>query len=208
MQVGSILLAAGGSMRLGSPKQLLRYAGHSLLHRAATAVSASGCHPMVAVLGARAGDLRVELKNQNAAIVENVNWERGMGSSLRLGLETLLAAAHPGVPDGVLLTLCDQPLVGATQLRLLLDAFNGLKDTPNRLVAAAYGGTVGVPAVFGRQYFEELLSLTDEAGAKQILLAHRAELVEVSLPEAATDIDTREQYEQLAAGAFQASEGM
>ena len=207
MRVGSILLAAGGSTRLGSPKQLLRYAGRTLLHHAATAVSASSCHPVVAVLGARAGDLRVELQDQDATVVENTNWERGMGSSLRLGLETLLAIAQPGALEGVLLTLCDQPLVGAAQLQRLLDAFGRASNAPDCLVAAAYNNTVGVPAVFGRQYFEELLSLPDEAGAKQVLLAHRTELVEVSLPEAATDIDTREQYEQLAANAFQSPEG-
>ncbi len=197
MRIGSILLAAGGSTRLGSPKQLLTYRGRSLLHRAAEAVLATGCHPVVAVVGARADEMRAALAGQAVAIIENVQWERGMGSSLRLGLEALLTLASQNELDGVLLALCDQPLVEKTQLERLLRAFAQTNETPHPLVAASYDGTHGVPAIFGRCYFRELVALHDAAGAKQVLTAHRHELTEVPLPEASIDIDTREQYEKL-----------
>ncbi len=187
MRVASILLAAGGSTRLGSPKQLLTYQGQTLLRRAAGAVLETGCHPVVAVLGAKADETRIELAGLDIAIVENPAWERGMGSSLKLGLQALAGHAL----DGVLLTLCDQPLVGAPQLRALLATF----ATPCPLVAAGYGGTVGVPAVFGSQYFAQLLALPDAAGAKQLLVSHRKELTTCAMPEAAVDIDTREQFQ-------------
>lgn len=199
MRIGSILLAAGGSTRLGSPKQLLVYRGRTLLSRAAESVLATGCHPVVAVLGARADVMRAELAGQPVTIAQNAAWERGMGSSLRLGLETLLEITGRIELAGVLLTLCDQPLIGAGQLRRLLDAFGQVAGTPHPLVAASYSSTFGVPAIFGRRYFDELLALPDEAGAKQTLVAHRAELTEVSLPEASIDIDTREQYDRLSA---------
>ena len=199
MRIGSILLAAGGSTRLGSPKQLLVYQGRTLLSRAAESVRATGCHPVVAVLGARAEAMRAELAGRPVAIAHNAGWESGMGSSLRLGLATLLETAGRTGVDGVLLTLCDQPLVGTTQLQRLLDAFGKVADTPHPLVAACYSRTIGVPAVFGRRYFDELLALPDAAGAKQTLVAHRGHLTGISLPEASVDIDTREQYECLAA---------
>ena len=191
MRVASILLAAGGSTRLGSPKQLLLYGGQSLLRLAAATVQAVGCSPVVVVLGARAAEMRAELTGLDVTTIENTGWERGMGSSLRLGLETLLRTETP--PDGILLALCDQPLVAVEHLHALLDAF----AAGSPLVAAAYGESVGVPAVFGQRHLAELLALPDHSGAKALLMAHRQNLTLVSLPQAATDIDTREQYDRL-----------
>ena len=113
-----------------------------------------------------------------------------MGTSIRRGLETLETLA-PAV-DGALLMLCDQPLIGSEALRSLITACPS-----GGITAAAYHGTVGVPAVFGREFFDELRGLPAEVGAKPILQRHAAAVLEVALPEAATDIDTRTQYETL-----------
>ena len=202
MNVAAVLLAAGGSTRLGSPKQLLSYAGDSLLRNAASA-ACFDCAPVVVVLGSGAEDLEDELRGLNVHIVANPDWGKGMGTSIRRGIDALDALTPRA--DGVLLTLCDQPLVEIGALRRLLDAF-WQAGSHTAMVAAAYGGTVGVPAVFGRAHFDALRALPDDAGAKPLLTKHRASVIEVPLPEAALDIDTRAQYERFLAALDRARE--
>ena len=181
---------------MGSPKQLLEYGGKSLLRRAAESARAAVDGPVVVVLGSGADRLKSELTGLDVRPVDNPSWGNGMGTGVRLGLETLDALV-PGGMDAVLLTLCDQPLVSPPVLRQLLDAYRR-SGLPGSIAAAGYNGTVGVPAIFGRAHLDELRALPDEAGAKPVLLRHRASVIEVAMPEAATDIDTREQYEHLA----------
>lgn len=202
MSIAAILLAAGGSTRLGSPKQLLVFRGSSLLRRSAEAALATACRPVIVVLGAQAAVLRAELTGLDVTPVENPAWERGMGASIRCGMEALgqlSGKAETGEPEGVLLALCDQPFVGADALGRLLSAFQAANQT-GAIVAAAYGGTVGVPVVFGRDHCDELRRLPEGAGAKFLLHQHAEAVLAVPLPEGAVDIDTREQYEQLTAG--------
>ena len=193
MNIGVILLAAGGSTRLGSPKQLLTYEGKTLLRHAAETALATGCRPVAAVLGSGAARLRAELAGLDVRLVDNPDWSRGMGTSVRLGVAALDADTA-----GTLLMLCDQPLVTAEKLAMLVAAFR--QNAGAGIVAAAYHDTVGVPALFSRAYFDELRALPDDAGAKPILQRHRDAVLPVPLPEAAVDIDTREQYERLASG--------
>ena len=192
MTVACILLAAGGSTRLGSPKQLLAYGGRTLLRRAAQTALSTVCRPVVAVLGAGAETLRAELAGLDVRIVVNPAWERGMGGSVRLGMAALEDEAKL---DAILLTLCDQPFVGKASLERLIHAWG--EGRVCSIAAAAYDETLGVPAVFGRGHFAELAALPDAAGAKPILQRHAASVLAVPMPEAATDIDTREQYERI-----------
>ena len=176
---------------MGSPKQLLEYGGRTLVRRAVQAASDAGCCPVVAVLGASSARVELALAGSGAWIVLNPMWELGMGLSVKLGIETLTVDV-----DAALLMLCDQPLVGPEALGRLCDVFRQA-GRPDAIAAAAYHGTVGVPAIFGRAHFPELCALPDESGAKPVLGRHRASVVEVPMPEAATDIDTREQYDLL-----------
>ena len=192
MNIACIVLAAGGSTRLGSPKQLLAYEGRTLLRRAAEAALATTCRPVVVVLGSGAEILREEVAGLDVRIVVNPAWERGMGGSVRLGMTVLQDEAKT---EAVLLTLCDQPLVGKAQLDRLLHAWDGGRTCS--VAAAAYDETLGVPAVFGREHFAALAALPDALGAKPLLQRHAGRIAAVSLPEAGTDIDTREQYERI-----------
>src|SRR6266436_9799703 len=107
--IGLIVLAAGASTRMGTPKQLLLHEGRTFLRRAGETALASACHPVVVVLGAHADQLQVELERLPVLIVENRRWEEGMSSSIRVGLETLVAEDE-GL-DGAVIMLCDQPFV-------------------------------------------------------------------------------------------------
>lgn len=189
---GLILLAAGGSSRLGRPKQLLLYQGRTLLRHAAETAFASGCRPVVVVLGAQADRLRAEIDGLEVVIAGNPDWALGMGSSVRAGLRALEEAA----PDaaGVVLMLCDQPLITAASLDALVQAH---VDTNAPLVASEYGGTRGVPAFFGRALFPDLRALKGEQGAKAVLAAHASEAVALPLPAGVWDVDTASDYERL-----------
>jgi len=193
-QTGLILLAAGGSSRLGHPKQLLPYQGRTLLRHAAETAFASRCRPVVVVLGAQAARLRAEMAGLEVLIAENPDWEQGMGSSIRAGLGSLEASA-PGLA-GVVLMLCDQPLITAGALDALVQSH---LDTNAPLVASEYGGTRGVPAFFSRALFPDLRALKGEQGAKAVLAAHAPEAVALPLPAGIWDVDTESDYERLQA---------
>lgn len=190
--VGLVLLAAGGSIRLGQAKQLLVFGGETLLRRTGRAAQASRCRPLVAVLGAQAERMQGELAGTSFAVTHNPHWQRGMGSSVRCGLEALLAVA-PEV-QAVVFAVCDQPFLSPGVLDALVDAF--LRQGA-LLAACAYGGAAGVPALFARALFPELLALPDEAGAQQILRRHAPDVVRVPFPEGLTDIDTPGDYARL-----------
>ncbi|MEO5718657.1 MAG: nucleotidyltransferase family protein, partial [Chthoniobacterales bacterium] len=123
-------------------------------------------------------------------ILPNESWERGMGTSLRLGVTVLRDC------DALLLLTCDQPLVSADLLRRLIAV---QQETQKPMAASAYAGTVGVPALFTRACFEQLLALGDEAGAKALLLAQPGEVVAVPFAAGAIDIDTPDHLQSLRA---------
>src|SRR6476661_1956002 len=103
----ALLLAAGGSSRLGEPKQLIKYEGKSLLRRAADCALAAGCNETIVVLGAAAEACTRELEGLPVRVVINEAWERGMSSSIGAGMSAL-EQIQPAA-EAVLITLCDQP---------------------------------------------------------------------------------------------------
>ncbi|QAT87875.1 Nicotine blue oxidoreductase [Corallococcus coralloides] len=183
MTVAIVLLAAGSSSRLGQPKQLLRHEGTSLVRRAAE--RALGASPVVTVvLGARREDVASELDGLAVRCVDNPDWALGQGSSLRAGLRAL-----PRDVDGALLMLCDQLRVDAAHLRSLIDTF---ERTRAPIVASAYAGTRGVPALFSRALFPELEALPPAGGARGLIARDPSRVVEVPLPGGEEDVDTAE----------------
>jgi molybdenum cofactor cytidylyltransferase len=192
--VAIIILAAGASTRMGRPKQLLTYGGRTLLRNAAGTAVASVCRPILVVLGAYADQLQSEIDDLPVQAVVNEWWAEGMGSSIRAGLEALEHGDREGAAEAVVLMLCDQPFVMAAVINDLVTAF---RSSGKGIIASEYGGTVGVPALFGREYFAELAALSGAAGARQIIAAHASEVVRVPFPKGTTDIDTPEDYLQL-----------
>jgi len=189
-----IILAAGASTRMGRPKQLLAYDGHTFLRNAAEVAVASVCRPIVVVLGAYADQLHSEIDDLPTQQVVNKRWAEGMGSSIRTGLGVLHLCDQKSVTDAMVLMLCDQPFVKAAVINNLVTAFGSNKKG---IIASEYGGTLGVPALFGREYFAGLAALSGAAGAKQFIAAHASEVMRVRFPQGATDVDTPEDYRQL-----------
>jgi molybdenum cofactor cytidylyltransferase len=176
-----LVLAAGSSSRLGRPKQLIEFRGKTLLRHAVQTALSLECGPVAIVLGAGCTEIEPCLEGLDGLVVENANWREGMGSSIRQGLSRLIDS-FPGI-DGVLIMLCDQPMVSADSLRALLQGQSPIS-------AASYENTLGVPAWFDRSLFPELLALPGAEGAKAILRRHQASVFAVRIPEAGIDIDT------------------
>ena len=193
-----ILLAAGKSSRLGTPKQLLKFEGMTLLQRAIQAglpdrqagLDAS-CHPVIVVLGAYHKKISQEPYLAMVNPVINPNWEAGMGSSIKIGMQELLKGAPP---EQLILMLCDQPFVDGELLRRLIAS---QQATGKGIIACSYQGTLGVPALFDRQYFPLLLEMDDTAGAKKIIQNHPEELAVVPFEQGGIDIDTTGDYRAL-----------
>ena len=188
MKTGVIILAAGGSSRMGTPKQLLRYRGQSLIRRAAETALESIYDRVVVVIGNEAEAIKTELDGVAVSVVENRDWRNGMSTSIRAGMEDLLQDD----PDAVVLMLCDQPFVTAEILNDLV--FTHFKTT-EPIVASTYDGILGVPAFFTREFFDELCSLTADEGARRVILKHQQSVATVAFPEGAFDVDTPDEYE-------------
>jgi len=183
-RIACIVLAAGGSRRLGAAKQLVRHRTRTLLAHALKAAStALPASPLIVVLGAEALRLRSVVRRAapRAVAVGNSRWSEGLATSLEAGL-----AAAPARTTAVLVMLVDQPNVNA---RALLRLLNAWRRRPGLPAAAQYEGHPGVPAVLPRRYFKAVRALRGDSGARA-LLRGASMLTLVAMPEAGLDIDT------------------
>jgi molybdenum cofactor cytidylyltransferase len=193
MRVGAVVLAAGGSIRFGKPKQLAIFQGEPLVRRIVTAANDAGCAPVVVVAGAV--QITPVLAGLPVSIIEHSNWSNGLGSSIAVGVKH--AVTITAKLDAVILLSCDQPFVNAAALRQLIQLH---LENGKTIVASAYAETLGIPALFDRSCFGDLLQLRGDSGAKGIILARRHDLTPFDFPVAAIDIDTAADYEKLRDG--------
>jgi molybdenum cofactor cytidylyltransferase len=186
-KIAAIILAAGASTRMGTPKQLLQLQGQSLLRRIVECAIAANCEPIVVVLGAFRDQIQGEISNLPIQIVENHEWQTGMGSSIRRGIQALL---NQNIEAAILL-LCDQPSVSPQLIQQLRSLYY---STHSSIIASTYQQTTGVPALFEARLFPELIQLNQQEGAKKVIQRHLASTVIVDFPEGAIDLDTPQDY--------------
>mgnify|MGYP006280853295 FL=1 len=194
----ALIPAAGGSRRLGRPKQLLTRDGETLIRRALRlAAGACGTRTLL-VLGAEYPRVLAAAGEAVRYFVVNERWREGLAGSLTLGLACL-----PDDCDGVLVLLPDQPLVDERDLARLAAAW---RRRPQAIAASRYGGraagdgdgdgnggdgeVLGVPAIFPRRLFPELLALGGDRGVRPVIERHRDAVVAVDCEHAAVDVDT------------------
>ncbi|MEY2483929.1 MAG: molybdenum cofactor cytidylyltransferase [Verrucomicrobiota bacterium] len=189
--VGAIILAAGGSERLGRPKQLVIFQGESLARRAVRAVIAQ-CSCVAVVVGDLGAEIENNLRASSATIVPNAEWRSGIGTSIRCGLRYLLGSL-PDL-DAVVILACDQPYVEASTIAALIVEH---ERSGKPIVASRYANTLGIPALFDRSCFDALLALPDQSGAKAIIESRPDDVASIEFEKGAIDIDTPADFERL-----------
>lgn len=188
---GIVILAAGTSRRLGTPKQLLQFNGDSLLNNAIKTAKQVNATAAVVVLGAEADALQHAIKDAETPVILNMQFEEGMASSIRCGVQYMM---DHGKTDHIILMVCDQPHVDAAHILALIDK---QRATDAKIVASFYADRKGVPALFHKSLFPELLALTGDVGARRIIEKYHADTVVVPFPLGVVDIDTDEAYRAL-----------
>ncbi|MBC9912082.1 nucleotidyltransferase family protein [Chitinophaga varians] len=189
---GAVILAAGASRRLGTPKQQVRFQQESLLQRIIHTAQQTSAQPVVVVLGAFADAILPDLQDSEASVVINPDWESGMGSSIQTGLRELIRIDDD--VSNVLLLLCDQPFITPALLQTLISTHH---QHNKGITACTYGPVTGSPALFSSKYFPALLTLAEPEGARKIIRQHQDDINTVPFPEGIIDIDTPEDLEKL-----------
>ncbi|MEV5354603.1 nucleotidyltransferase family protein [Streptomyces sp. NPDC086081] len=184
--VVALLLAAGGGRRLGGrPKALLRHRERPLVEHAVRVLREGGCTRVHVVLGAQSDDVRARAELTGCVLVDNPDWEQGMGSSLRAGLESLAGTDA----RAALVSLVDQPGIGPAAVARVLGAYTGEES----LASAAYDGVRGHPVLFGAAHWAGIAATaTGDRGARAYLRDHAPALTLVECGDVARpfDIDT------------------
>ena len=189
-----VLLAAGSSSRLGGPKQLLMYKEHTLLQHSIQIALASLANRVIVVLGANAGIIATGITKEDDRLtcITNDQWQEGLASSIRCGLQYLLS--QKPAPQNVLFMVCDQPYINTILLNKLITL---QRQTGHSIVASKYAKTAGIPAIFSRDLFPELLQLTGDKGARKLIEQQKEAVATVAFPLGTIDIDTMADYESL-----------
>ena len=191
LDISIVILAAGAATRMKSPKQLLTWGNNTLItHTIETALELHA-KEVIVVLGANYLLIEKTIKPYPITILNNKDWKKGLGSSIACGVQHIIQSNYK--TSGVLITLADQPLIDA---KFLLSLIQNFKPNKKHIVATSYGNSKnGVPALFDASYFETLVNLNNDYGAKHILNQHAtATIKSLKPPKKNIDIDTKEDY--------------
>lgn len=184
--IGTLILAAGCSLRLGQPKQLLKIKGNTLIERT-VGLSMKITDKVNVIIGSKEDQITNALNDCPVEVLVNKNWQKGMGSSLKYGVKNIIAK-HSNL-DGILVMVTDQPWLNHSVLLKMIDAFQGDKS----IVACKYEKSYGVPVLFGKSFFDDLMLIGDSQGAKVLLSQFDYSLIDFL--EGDVDIDTPQDWQ-------------
>ncbi len=190
--VSALILAAGASRRLGEPKQLVRWRGAPLLETVVGQTLKWPVQSVWVVLGYRIDEILAAVEFGPAGIIENPEWEEGMASSMRVGLDTL---SRDSSVQAAFVVMGDQPNIDPLVVDALLDRYG---EADGLAVVPKYRYIRGNPALIGRPLWSRLMSLEGDQGARKLLQAHPDWVTEVwfeQLPP--RDVDTLADLEDL-----------
>lgn len=159
-QIAGVILAAGGSKRLGRPKQGLQWQGKPFITQIALQALAAGLAPLKVIVGADQALVRAAVADLPVEVVENPHWEEGQSTSMKAGLHAL-----PSNCDGVVFLLGDQPQVSVLLIRKLVER---RVTTRAPIIAPRVGNRRGNPVLFGRETFQALYEVTGDKGGRGI----------------------------------------
>jgi molybdenum cofactor cytidylyltransferase len=191
-KINILILAAGSSSRLGQSKQLLEVTGVPLLRKTVLTALATTSPHVTVVLGHDFKKHKEVIQDLNINILHHSDWQQGMGSSLKAGVSNILKT-HSDT-QAIVILVCDQPFLTAEHLNVLI---NTHRTSGVPIVASAYASTTGVPALFDKSMFEDLLKLKNDQGAKKIMEKHAERIIEIEFTPGEIDIDTPSDYARL-----------
>ena len=186
--IWAIVLAAGESKRMGSPKMLLPYNDVTIIEQVIRNLMDSGVDRVVVVVGANREDIMKVTRRYDVFHCYNENYKSGMLSSVKCGFWSL--------PEGCLAALImpgDQPMTGPGEISRVISTF---AESDKGLVMAAHGGIRGHPLIVDMKYMDEVLSLSDSEGLRALAERHPDDVLESDTddPSVLRDIDTQEDY--------------
>lgn len=190
MNVSIIILAAGASSRMGAAKQLLLVDGKTLIKRICDTAMDTTCHPIVVVLGANRNIIRNETERMPITVIDNPQWENGMSSSIKMGLAG--AYMTEKAIEAVIFLTVDMPYVSAELINKMIEKAES--DEKIEIVACKYENQMGIPVLFKRSIFTDLLELSGDEGAKKVVVKNKDKTVFIDFPEGKLDLDTVEEY--------------
>ncbi len=189
--IAAVVLAAGGSTRMGQPKLLLDWRGEPLIHWPVKAALDAGLSPVIVVTGAAAEAVERSLSGLEVKLVHNPDWKKGQSTSVRCGIEAL-----PETTEAVIFLLGDQPQLPVSFLEKMVAAYRSNAQSFSIFISA-FQGRRGNPVLFDKSVFQELRSLEGDAGGRLIFSKHPLYLIPVEDPGMLLDIDSPEDYENL-----------
>ena len=195
--IALVVLAAGASSRMGSPKQLLKWGNTTLVEYAINTAKATSANKVFVVLGAHQNRIAKVIQHHSVSILNNKKWEDGLGTSIACASEFILNSNENSKEnfDGILIMLADQPFVSSDFLNRLIGNF--ILDTKS-IIATSYGkNKYGVPSLFDASYLKELSNLNTDFGARELLKKHKNSIKTVLPDFENLDIDTKEDYQYL-----------
>jgi molybdenum cofactor cytidylyltransferase len=190
---GIIILAAGESSRFGGIKQLLPFNGKTLLQHVIDEATGAGAQPIVVITGANATRVSETIPDSGKlTILVNENWQKGISSGIVAGVQYVVRIS-PGIKR-IIITVCDQPFVTSALFEKLIET---QEKTGQTIVACTYADTIGTPVLFAVKYFDQLLNLKGDEGAKKLVKSNKGDVATVDFPKGEIDIDTQKDYEKL-----------
>lgn len=190
--IGVVILAAGSSSRLGRPKQLVKFQNKLLLQHVIDTITPFHFNPGILVLGANAHKIQESINPKKVTVLENEHWSEGISSSIRLGVSESLKLNDS--LDGILFLLSDQPFVSRELIEELIEKHS---NGNQQIIACSYKDDVGVPAIFGKSFFPELMKLEGDVGAKKIIAQNSENVQCVVFKNGSFDVDTEEDVQEL-----------
>jgi molybdenum cofactor cytidylyltransferase len=191
-----LILAAGGSVRMGKPKLAEKFLGTNLIERVLEAVSVFDEYPKLIVLGGYKEAYLPQVENSNINFIFNSEWQNGLSTSINVGIEWFNTKYEEEI-ENVMILLADMALVNSEYLEKIIKSAKG---STKGIIASNYGPSLGPPAIFNKKYFNELQSLEGDRGAKSVILKHMEDLQTLEFLDGLIDIDTPEDLKRFNSG--------
>lgn len=190
-QTAILILAAGNASRMGAIKQVLRIRGKALINHAIDESLKVAESKVYVVMGANVNIVHQVMSSDKVDIIYNAQWKNGFGSSIAKGVEKII---RDGLCNACIISVADQPLIRCEVFEELI-----LKSSLSGkgIVSSDYGDMTGPPVYFSNRYFDDLLALNEDIGAKEVIKKYKDDVTTISFPEGISDIDTLEDLEKL-----------